>query len=83
MTRTLLALILTLTTASAGASTWPWEEPVSQEPPEYCKGLVIGGLVEYTRLDYTADANWAANNTEVDDVESGIGYRLEIGYHIQ
>jgi len=45
--------------------------------------LVIGGLVEYTRLDYTADANWAANNTEVDDVESGIGYRLEIGYHIQ
>lgn len=44
MTRTLLALILTLTTASAGASTWPWEEPVSEEPPEYCKGLVIGGL---------------------------------------
>ena len=44
MTRTLLALILTLITASAGASTWPWEEPVSQEPPEYCKGLVIGGL---------------------------------------
>jgi len=44
MTRILLALTLTLAAASAGATTWPWQEPVSKAPPEYCKGLVIGGL---------------------------------------
>ncbi len=44
MTRILLAFTFTLAATSAGATTWPWQEPVSKEPPEYCKGLVIGGL---------------------------------------
>ena len=44
MTRILLSLILTLGTASAGATNWPWQDPAPQEPPEYCKGFVVGGL---------------------------------------
>jgi hypothetical protein len=44
MTRILLALTLSLTAATASATTWPWQDPAPKEPPEYCKGLVIGGL---------------------------------------
>ncbi len=44
MTKILLALALTLTAASASATNWPWQSPAPQEPPQYCKGFVVGGL---------------------------------------
>ncbi|CAA0078496.1 Uncharacterised protein [Halioglobus japonicus] len=44
MTRIFLAFILTMTAASAGAANWPWQDPAQEEPPEYCKGFVVGGL---------------------------------------
>ncbi len=44
MTRLLLAFLLTLATAGASAMNWPWQDPAPQEPPEYCKGFVVGGL---------------------------------------
>jgi hypothetical protein len=44
MTRILLALILGLTSVSASAVDWPWDAQATGESPEYCKGLVVGGL---------------------------------------
>jgi hypothetical protein len=44
MTKTIFALILALTAASAGATTWPWQDSAPQEPLDYCKGFVVGGL---------------------------------------
>ena len=44
MTKTILAFILTLAAASAGATNWPWQNPAPEEPLDYCKGFVVGGL---------------------------------------
>jgi hypothetical protein len=44
MTRALIILILSLTAANASAVEWPWQGPADGKPPEYCKGLVVGGL---------------------------------------
>jgi hypothetical protein len=44
MTRTLLALTLSLTTVGVGAADWPWQQPASIEAPPYCLGFVAGGL---------------------------------------
>jgi hypothetical protein len=44
MNKIFIALILTFSTASVSATTWPWEEAAPKQPPEYCKGFVVGGL---------------------------------------
>ena len=44
MKRTLLALILSLTTASVGAANWPWQDAPAEAPSDYCMGFVVGGL---------------------------------------
>ncbi len=45
MTRTLIAVMLALASASASALEWPWQSTAAgQQAPEYCKGLVVGGL---------------------------------------
>jgi hypothetical protein len=45
--------------------------------------FVIGALVEYMHTEYHADRGWDTVETSTDTDVSGIGYRLEIGYHIQ
>lgn len=76
MTRILLALTLTLTAAGAGAATWPWQEPASQEPPEYCKGLVIGGLASKqvsgtSRTDLWLAWNYVIRSGALDQTAAG------------
>jgi hypothetical protein len=44
MIKTVLAFMLALATASASAVDWPWQETTVNEPLEYCKGFVVGGL---------------------------------------
>ena len=44
MNRALITLILLLASAAASAVEWPWQDPAVGKPPEYCKGLVVGGL---------------------------------------
>ena len=45
MSRALITLILALGATSASALNWPWTAPaIAQQPPEYCKGFVVGGL---------------------------------------
>ena len=44
MTKILLALTLAFTVATASATNWPWEAPTPEEPLDYCKGFVVGGL---------------------------------------
>jgi len=44
MNRALITLILLLASTAASAVEWPWQNPVDGKPPEYCKGLVVGGL---------------------------------------
>jgi len=45
--------------------------------------FVIGGIVEWTHLKLEASKDWMDVSTSTDTDVSGIGYRLEIGYHIQ
>jgi hypothetical protein len=76
MTRILLALTLTLAAASAGATTWPWQEPVPTEPPEYCKGLVIGGLASKqvsgtSRTDLWLAWNYVIRSGALDQAVAG------------
>lgn len=76
MTRVLLAVTLTLAAASAGATTWPWQEPVSKEPPEYCKGLVIGGLASRqvsgtSRTDLWLAWNYVIRSSALDQTVAG------------
>lgn len=44
MTKILLAITLAFTAATASAANWPWENPAPEEPLDYCKGFVVGGL---------------------------------------
>lgn len=45
MTRALVTLILLFaTTAGARAVECPWQTSAEHQPPEYCKGFVVGGL---------------------------------------
>lgn len=44
MIKTLSALMLALATASASAVNCPWQDATVNEPLEYCKGFVVGGL---------------------------------------
>ena len=62
MTRILLVLFLMLSAASAGATTWPWEEPTPDEPPQYCKGLVVGGLASKATSGMSRTELWLAWN---------------------
>ncbi len=62
---------------------WYWNAGVRGGIYFTWRKLVIGALCEYTRMAYKAESNWFASNTSVDDSVSGIGWRMEIGYHIQ
>lgn len=62
MKRILLALTLTCTAATAGAATWPWQDPVSDKPLEYCMGLVIGGLASTQASGTSRTDLWLAWN---------------------
>lgn len=44
MTRTFLAVTLTVISATASATNWPWQDSTVVEPPGYCKGFVLSGL---------------------------------------
>jgi hypothetical protein len=44
MNRTLLALIFSLTSASASATNWPGQDSSAEAPSDYCIGLLVGGL---------------------------------------
>ena len=43
MHKFLPVFILAISTASANAATWPWQD-TTEVPIDYCKGFVIGGL---------------------------------------
>lgn len=45
--------------------------------------FVLGMAVEYTHLECEAETNWATQSTSTEADASGIGYRLELGYHMQ
>lgn len=45
--------------------------------------LVLGAVVEYSHIKIDASKDWANASTSTSTDASGIGYRLEIGYHIQ
>jgi hypothetical protein len=64
-------------------SGWYWNTGVRGGLYYTYRKFVIGALVEWTTMDYKAEANWADAVTTVDDTNAGVGWRIEIGYHIQ
>jgi hypothetical protein len=62
MTRIIAALIMTLTAASASAATWPWQDPAPKEPPQYCRGFVVGGLASTAASGMSRTDLWLAWN---------------------
>ncbi len=62
---------------------WYWNAGVRGGIYFTWRRLVIGALCEYGTTEYRAEANWANSNTSVNDSYSGLGWRMEIGYHIQ
>ncbi|MBN8526820.1 MAG: hypothetical protein J0M02_15920 [Planctomycetes bacterium] len=45
--------------------------------------FVLGGFVEYMHVDVDVSQGWADAYTYTDTDASGVGYRIELGYHIQ
>ncbi len=62
---------------------WYWNAGVRGGIYFTWRKLAVGALVEYSQQSYRAGANWADSRTTVDDSVSGVGTRIEIGYHIQ
>jgi len=62
MNRILLALILSLTAASVGATTWSWQGQAPEQPIQYCKGLVVGGLASREVTGRSRTDLWLAWN---------------------
>jgi hypothetical protein len=62
MTRALMSFILVLAATSAGATTWPWQAPADGQAPEYCKGLVVGGLGSHQVSGMSRTDLWLAWN---------------------
>ncbi|MEZ5503423.1 MAG: hypothetical protein R3E50_12525 [Halioglobus sp.] len=83
MTRLLLACILSLSAAGAFAVDWPWQDAPLAKPPEYCKGLVVGGLLSkqvsgMSRTDlwlawsYVIRSGALGHKDAVDDYRAGL-----------
>jgi hypothetical protein len=45
--------------------------------------MVIGFVLDYSRVSYSADSEWVDATTSVDDTFSGLGMWLQIGVHVQ
>jgi hypothetical protein len=61
---------------------WFWNAGVRGGIYFTYRRFVIGGLVEWSSMEYKAEANWADSVTTVEDTITGVGGRIEIGYHI-
>lgn len=62
MNRIFLTFLLTMAAASASAMNWPWQDPAQEEPPEYCKGFVVGGLASMQVSGMSRTDLWLAWN---------------------
>lgn len=62
---------------------WSWCYGVRGGAYFTWRRLVIGACVDWTSTTTTFESNWANGNTRVDQDNSGVGGRIEIGYHIQ
>lgn len=60
MKKTLLALIFFLTSASASATNWPWQDPSAEAPSDYCVGLLVGGLASNQMAGMSRADLWLA-----------------------
>ena len=84
MTKILLALTLILTAASAGAANWPWQDPAPEDPPEYCKGFVVGGLASrevsgMSRTDLWLAWNYVVRSGIVDTTIASAEFQTGLG----
>ena len=61
---------------------WYWNAGIRGGLYFTWRRLVVGALCEYGTTEYRAEANRANSNTSVNDSYSGLGWRMEIGYHI-
>jgi hypothetical protein len=60
MIKTLLTLMLALTSLNASAVDWPWQDTTVNEPLEYCKGFVVGGLASKQVAGMSRTELWLA-----------------------
>jgi hypothetical protein len=62
---------------------WYWNAGVRGGIYYTYRKFVIGAVVEWSRIEYKAESNWPDVVTTVDDTVTGVGARIEIGFHIQ
>ena len=79
MNKILIALTLTMATASAGAADWPWDDTAPKQPPQYCMGFVIGGLNSdevsgMSRTDLWLAWNYVIRSGALDQATPGSEY---------
>lgn len=63
-------------------SGWYWNAGVRAGLYYNWGRLVIGALAEYTYMDLQAETNWLDANTSTQSDTTGVGWRIELGYHI-
>lgn len=62
---------------------WSWTAGVRGGAYFTWRRLVLGAAVEWTTTELDFETNWANGNTRSQETVSGVGGRIEIGYHIQ
>ncbi len=61
---------------------WYWNAGLRGGIYATWRRFVLGAAVEWTFMEYNADAVWLDADTNINDSVAGVGGRLEIGYHI-
>jgi hypothetical protein len=61
---------------------WSWTAGVRGGAYLTLGRVVLGAAIEWTKTEIDVEANWANGNTRVTESTSGVGGRIEIGYHI-
>lgn len=65
------------------SSGWYWNYGVRGGVYYRFGKFVLGGLVEYSHINVDVSQGWADSYTYTETDASGVGYRIELGYHIQ
>jgi hypothetical protein len=72
----------TLANSQMDGGGWCWNAGVRGGLYFTWRKLVIGAVAEYSRMSYQAEVHWVDATDNMKDTITGMGGRIEIGYHI-